>query len=197
MRKIGLLGGTFNPPHIGHLIIANEVKQALGLDEVRLMPTAIPPHKHNPTDATPAQRLRMVQLAVEGTDGLMESSFEIDRGGVSYTYDTMRALKEVEPETDFYFIIGGDMIDILPQWFQIEALCKLVTFVGVQRPGSSGEQSVIPVEFIDIPSIDLSSTMIRKRTEAGQSIQFLVPDPVISYIRQEGLYGSTTAKRRT
>lgn len=192
MRKVGLLGGTFNPPHIGHLIIANEVKQVLSLDEVRLMPTAIPPHKHNPSDATPAQRLRMVQLAVEGADHLVESSFEINHGGVSYTYDTMKALKKAEPETDFYFIIGGDMIDMLPQWFQIEALSELVKFVGVQRPGSTGRQSVIPVEHIKVPTIDLSSTMIRQRVEAGQSIQFLVPDSVISFIRQEGLYGSAT-----
>lgn len=83
MKKIGLLGGTFNPPHIGHLIIANEVKFALGLDEVRLMPTSIPPHKLNPSDATPEQRLRMVELAVEGIDGLKVSSFEVERGGIS------------------------------------------------------------------------------------------------------------------
>ena len=139
MKKVGLLGGTFNPPHIGHLIMANEVKHALHLDEVRLMPTSIPPHKADPSDATPEQRLRMVELAVIGIPGLTASSFEVDRGGVSYTFDTMKALTEQEPDTNFHFIIGGDMIDMLHKWYKIDELMKIVTFVGVGRPGTIGE----------------------------------------------------------
>ena len=135
MKKVGLLGGTFNPPHIGHLIMANEVKHALHLDEVRLMPTSIPPHKADPSDATPEQRLHMVKLAVSESPGLTASSFEVDRGGVSYTFDTMTALTEQEPDTHFHFIIGGDMIDMLHRWYRIDDLMKIVTFVGVGRPG--------------------------------------------------------------
>ena len=101
MKKIGILGGTFNPPHIGHLIVANEVKHALGLDEVRLMPTAIPPHKTAPGDATAEQRLQMVELAVQDIDGLTVSAFEVERGGVSYTFDTMKQLTEIEPKVSF------------------------------------------------------------------------------------------------
>lgn len=189
MKKVGLLGGTFNPPHIGHLIMANEVKHALQLDEVRLMPTSIPPHKADPSDATPDQRLRMVELAVSGIPGLTTSSFEVDRGGVSYTFDTMKALTEQEPDTVFHFIIGGDMIDMLHKWYKIDELMKIVTFVGVGRPGTVGETQY-PITMVQIPEIDLSSTVIRTRLQTGGTIKFLVPDNIGTYIRREGLYGS-------
>ncbi|MFD1207035.1 MULTISPECIES: nicotinate-nucleotide adenylyltransferase [Sporosarcina] len=188
MKRIGILGGTFNPPHIGHLLIADEVRHALQLDEIRLMPTAIPPHKMNPNDASPEQRLRMVEMSVEHVDGLTCSSFEVDRGGVSYTYDTMAALKEMEPSNEFFFIIGGDMIDILPQWHRIDELLKLVTFVGVDRPDSNGE-TTFPIVKVNIPEIDLSSTLIRKRFAEGGPVRFLLPNGVEAFIRKEELYG--------
>lgn len=187
MRKVGLLGGTFNPPHIGHLIIANEVKDALGLDEVRLMPTATPPHKTSSRDATAAQRLRMVELAVAGVDGLVVSEFEVERGGISYTYDTMVSLTANEPLTQFYFIIGGDMVDMLSDWYRIDDLMEIITFVGVGRPRTNGETRY-QIERVDIPQIDLSSTLLRGRFAEGQTVQFLIPEAVESYIREEGLY---------
>lgn len=190
MKKVGLLGGTFNPPHIGHLIMANEVKHALQLDEVRLMPTSIPPHKADPSDATPEQRLRMVNLSVSGIDGLKASSFEVDRGGVSYTFDTMKALTEQEPDTKFHFIIGGDMIDMLHKWYKIDELLDIVTFVGVGRPGTVGETQY-PITMVHIPEIDLSSTLIRSRLQTGDTVRFLVPESIEAYIRQEGLYGTS------
>jgi nicotinate-nucleotide adenylyltransferase len=189
MKKVGLLGGTFNPPHIGHLIMANEVKHALQLDEVRLMPTSIPPHKADPSDATPEQRLQMVELAVSEISGLTASSFEVDRGGVSYTFDTMMALTEQEPTAKFFFIIGGDMIDMLHRWYKIDELMKIVTFVGVGRPGTIGETQY-PITKLQIPEIDLSSTFIRNRLKTGGTIQFLVPGSIEDFIRQEGLYGN-------
>ncbi|WP_262173402.1 nicotinate-nucleotide adenylyltransferase [Saccharococcus sp. Marseille-Q5394] len=192
MKKVGLLGGTFNPPHIGHLIMANEVKHALQLDEVRLMPTSIPPHKADPSDATPNQRLSMVELAVSGIPGLSASSFEVDRGGISYTFDTIKALKEQEPDTDFHFIIGGDMIDMLPNWYKIDELMKIVKFVGVGRPGTEGKTHY-PVTMVQIPEIDLSSTLIRNRLQTGGTIQFLVPEKIGTFIRQEELYGIRSA----
>lgn len=188
MKKIGILGGTFNPPHIGHLIIANEVRYALGLDEVRLMPNAQPPHKMAPGDATALQRLSMTELAVTGIEGLTVSAFEVERGGVSYTFDTMQQMKELEPDVDFYFIIGGDMIDMLPKWYKIDELAKLVTFVGVRRPGANGK-SELPVTFVEIPQIDLSSTVIRQRCAAQGTVQLLIPPAVEDFIREEGLYG--------
>jgi nicotinate-nucleotide adenylyltransferase len=192
MKKVGLLGGTFNPPHIGHLIMANEVKHALQLDEVRLMPTSIPPHKADPSDATPEQRLRMVEIAVSGIPGLRSFSFEVDRGGVSYTFDTIKALKGQEPGTKFFFIIGGDMIDMLHKWYNIDELMNMVTFVGVARPGTIGETQY-PITMVQIPEIDLSSTLIRNRLQTGGTIQLLVPDDIEAYIRQEGLYANRTA----
>lgn len=188
MKKVGILGGTFNPPHMGHLMVANEVKHALGLDEVHLMPTAVPPHKTAPGDATATQRLQMVELAVAGMDELVVSSFEVDRGGISYTYDTMEQLTMLEPDTEFYFIIGGDMIDMLPKWVRIEELVTLVRFVGVGRPGTIGVTE-FPIIYVDIPQIDLSSTLIRQRFATKGTVQFLIPPAVEAFIREEGLYG--------
>ena len=187
MKKVGILGGTYNPPHIGHLIIANEVKHALQLDEVRLMPTALPPHKNADNEVTIEQRLEMVKLAVEDTPGLTVSSFEVDRGGVSYTFDTMMRLTEEEPNTAFYFIIGGDMIDQLDTWHRIDELVELITFIGVNRPGWKSETDY-PVKLVDIPEIDLSSTVLRDRFKTGGPVTFLMPKSVEAFIRREGLY---------
>lgn len=189
MRKIGILGGTYNPPHIGHLIIANEVKNALGLDEVRLMPTALPPHKNADATISPVARLEMVKIAVKATEGLVASSFEIDRGGVSYTVDTMRQLTKEEPDAQFYFIIGGDMIDQLHKWYKIEELLELVSFIGVNRPGWKSE-TAFPITLVDIPEIDLSSTLLRERFKNGNTVKFLIPPEVEAYIVEEGLYGT-------
>lgn len=188
MKKIGILGGTFNPPHIGHLIMANEVKNAFELDEVRLMPTALPPHKASRGDATANQRLRMVELLVGDTEGLITFPFEVERGGISYTYDTMATLRATEPLNQFYFIIGGDMVDMLSEWYRIDDLMEIVTFVGVGRPRSRGETNY-PIQRVDVPQIDLSSTFLRKRLIEGKTVKFLIPEAVESYIREEGLYG--------
>ncbi|BAQ11513.1 nicotinate-nucleotide adenylyltransferase [Bacillus sp. OxB-1] len=189
MKKVGILGGTFNPPHIGHLIVANEVRIALGLAEVRLMPAAVPPHKMVPHDATVLQRLHMVELAVAGLEGLAVSDFEVERGGISYTYDTMSEMTAREPDVDFHFIIGGDMIDMLPQWYKIDELSRLVKLVGVHRPGTIGETEY-PIIYVDIPQIDLSSTMIRNRYSDRGTAQLLVLPAVEEYIHKENLYGS-------
>ena len=188
MKRIGILGGTFNPPHTGHLIIANEVRHALQLDEVRLMPTASPPHKTASGSATAQQRLRMVELAVADIEGLSASAFEVNRGGVSYTYDTMKALTVSEPDTEFHFIIGGDMIDMLSDWYRIDDLVKLMTFVGVGRPGTTGK-SEFPVKMVEVPEINLSSTLIRKRIFESGTVTLLTPSNVEAFIREEGLYG--------
>ena len=114
MKKVGILGGTFNPPHIGHLIMANEVYHALELDEVRFMPNAIAPHKKNEDDSTDDNRLQWWNYSLSHILSFTVETIEVERGGISYTYDTMIALMEREPDTQFYFIIGGDMIDYAP-----------------------------------------------------------------------------------
>ncbi|PIC87872.1 nicotinate-nucleotide adenylyltransferase [Sporosarcina sp. P20a] len=194
MKRIGILGGTFNPPHTGHLLIANEVRYALQLDEVWLMPAAVPPHKIATGDATAEQRLQMVKLAVDEVDGLRASSFEIERGGVSFTYDTMSQLIQDEAGVHFHFIIGGDMIDQLPTWYRIEDLLDIVTFIGVKRPGADNA-SAIPVQLVETPQLDLSSTLIRQRFVEGGTVQLLIPPAVEAYIREERLYGSSTSSK--
>lgn len=191
MKKVGLLGGTFNPPHIGHLLMANEVREALSLDEVRLMPNAMPPHKEMSTGETNVQRLEMVKCAVAPYDKLTYESYEIEAGGISYTYKTMQVLCAKEPDVQFYFIIGGDMVDSLHTWHHIEELLKLVQFVGVGRPGTEA-MTDLPVMMVEAPQFDVSSTLIRERLANGGTVQFLLTEPVLTYIREEGLYGTSS-----
>ena len=186
-KKVGILGGTFNPPHIGHLIIANDVFHALGLHEVRLMPNAIPPHKSKDIRITSEQRLKMLEIAINDVAYMAIEEIELIRGGTSYTFDTMKILAEREANTDFYFIIGGDQVEYLPKWHRIDELLKIVQLVGVARPSTSIE-TAYPITTIDVPQIDISSTVIRKRLENGETTKFLLPDNVRDYIEKEKLY---------
>ncbi len=189
MRRVGLFGGTFNPPHVAHLLMANEVAETLQLDEVRFMPNAVPPHKIKEGDATAIQRLEMTRLAIANNAKFVLEPFEIDRGGVSYSYETMQQLTKREPDVQFYFIIGGDSIAELHTWYHIEELVKLVRFVGVGRPGYVS-QSIYDVEIVEAPLMDLSSTIIRERLQKGTTVKYLLPEAVEQYIREEGLYGT-------
>lgn len=191
MKKVGIFGGTFNPPHIGHLIMANEVYAALELDEIRFMPNAQAPHKEASSSASNAQRLKLVELAIQGVPHFTVERFEMERGGVSYTYETMKAMREREPDAEFYFIIGGDMIDSLHNWYHIDDLMKLVHFVGVKRPGS-GAKTDYKVIMIETPEINLSSTFIRNRLQHKGPLHFLLQPAVEAFIRKEGLYGTST-----
>lgn len=186
-KKVGILGGTFNPPHIGHLIIANEVLHALKLDEVRLMPNANPPHKEIQNRVTATQRLTMVDLSILELPKLKIEPIEIEQGGTSYTFDTMELLRKREPDTDFYFIIGGDQVEDLPKWYRIDDLIQNVRLVGVPRPNKL-LKTAYPIITLDIPQIDLSSTIIRKRIATGETTQFLISNAVRDYIRKEKLY---------
>ncbi|GAA3321626.1 nicotinate-nucleotide adenylyltransferase [Ectobacillus funiculus] len=135
MKRIGIIGGTFDPPHNGHLLIANEVYDALRLDEVWFMPNASPPHKLEKHVTSTHDRVEMLKLAIEGEPYFSLCLVELERQGPSYTYDTMLELKEAHPDTSFYFIIGGDMVEYLPKWYRVEGLLALAIFVGVTRPG--------------------------------------------------------------
>lgn len=189
MKKIGILGGTFNPPHIGHLIVANEVLHTLGLDEIRFMPNAVPPHKKLDGYTADEDRLRMTELAIRDNDLFVLETTEIERSGVSYTIDTMREMIKQEPDHSFYFIIGADMIEYLPNWREVDELSRLITFVGVKRPGYSTD-TPYQVMLIDTPEIQLSSTVLRKKAAAGETLQYLLPESVIRYIKEKGLYGA-------
>lgn len=186
-KRIGILGGTFNPPHLGHLIIADQVCQQLGLSEVRFMPDATPPHVDKKEAIDAKYRLDMVNQSIADNDKFKLEDTEINRGGISYTYDTVVALKAAHPENDYYFIIGGDMVDYLPKWSRIDELVKLVHFVGVKRTGFE-QTSQYPILWVDVPTIDISSTQIRDKIKKGCSINYLVPKTVSNYIEKEGLY---------
>lgn len=189
MKKVGILGGTFNPPHIGHLIMANEALSALNLDEVRFMPNAIAPHKEMNDDTTNENRLSMLEIITSPYPEFKVEKIEFELGGISYTYRTMKELIKREPNVKFYFIIGGDMIDSLHTWHHIDELTKLVQFVGIYRPGTSST-TPYDVIMVEAPRIDLSSTLIRRRLSSGETVKFIVPDEVEAYIRKEGLYGT-------
>ncbi|WP_071460199.1 nicotinate-nucleotide adenylyltransferase [Bacillus massilinigeriensis] len=189
MSKIGILGGTFNPPHIGHLIIANEVYSKLELDLVWFMPNNKPPHKSMTGNASKNDRLKMLKLATKSHPGFSIQTIELEREGPSYTFDTMKTLAEMHPDTEFYFIIGGDMVEYLPNWKNIDALLRLVNFVGVSRP-SFQTDSPYPIIHMDTPLIEISSSDIRQRIRDGKTIRYLVTDDIREYIEENGLYES-------
>ncbi|MEA2268292.1 MAG: nicotinate-nucleotide adenylyltransferase [Solirubrobacteraceae bacterium] len=197
MAELGILGGTFNPPHIGHLVMAQEAVDQLGLDRVILMPVAQPPHKEAPEDPGADVRLRLCRLAAEGDERLDVSDLEIARGGASFTVDTLRALHAKAPEHALTFIVGGDMADSLPSWREPEAILGLARLAVAEREGLRREDLAERLEplhdghrvvFFDMPRIDISSSTIRQRVADGRPIKYLVPDPVVQEVEARGLY---------
>lgn len=188
-RRIGIYGGTFNPVHNAHLLVADQVGHSLSLDQVKLMPDAIPPHVDTKHAVDPELRLAMLKIAIKDNPLLGLETSELERGGISYTYDTMKALIEKHPTTEYYFIIGGDMVDYLKKWHRIDDLIRLPRFhfVGVRRPGAHNE-SEYPVIWVDVPPVAFSSTDIRQRIAEGRSIKYMVPDGVAKFIKEHRLY---------
>lgn len=199
MPRVGLLGGTFNPPHVGHLICAVEALGQLGLDEVRLVPVHTPPHKQAAGDPGAEIRAELCGLAVAGVPGLSVSRVELDRGGPSYTVDTLRELHATAPGDELTFIVGGDQAQALPGWREPADVLRLATLAVAEREGIGREdvrerlaglgEGRGPV-FFDMPRIDLSSSEIRRRVAAGRSIRWLVSDPVEQAICARGLYAA-------
>lgn len=186
-KQVGILGGNFNPIHNAHLVVADQVRQQLGLDHVFLMPEFKPPHVDTKETIDERHRLNMLKLAIENVDGLEIETCELERKGTSYTFDTMKALTDQNPDVDYYFIIGADMVAYLPKWHRIDELVKMVQFVGVQRPKYKAGTSY-PVIWVDIPLMDISSSMIRDFIKKGCIPNYLLPQPVLTYIEKEGLY---------
>ena len=186
-KQVGILGGNFNPVHNAHLVVADQVRQQLGLDKVLLMPEYEPPHVDTKGTIAEHHRLKMLELAIEGIEGLEIETIELERKGISYTYDTMLLLNKRDPDTDYYFIIGADMVDYLPKWHRIDELVEIVQFVGVQRPRYKAGTSY-PVIWVDVPLMDISSSMVRDFVAKGRTPNFMLPKPVLDYIKKEGLY---------
>jgi nicotinate-nucleotide adenylyltransferase len=197
LGRIGILGGTFNPPHLGHLICAQEALTQLGLERVVLMPVGVPPHKEAADDPGAEHRFEMCRLVAVKDDRLAVSRLELDRQGPSYTVDTLRAIHESAPGDDLTFIVGGDMAHSLPTWREPEAVLELATLAVAKRSGirrADIEQRLAElghadrVRFFDMPTIDISSSDIRRRVREGRPIRYLVPEDVVQYIGAQGLY---------
>ncbi|WP_437184420.1 nicotinate-nucleotide adenylyltransferase [Vagococcus intermedius] len=186
-QQVGILGGNFNPVHHAHLIVADQVYHQLGLDKIYLMPTYEPPHIDHKTTISSELRLDMLELALASDDYLEIETLEINRAGKSYTYETMKTLTELNPDVDYYFIIGGDMVEYLPKWYEIEKLMSLVQLVGVRRPNYP-ITSEYPLIWVDVPLMDISSSLIRAKVAKGDSVNYLLPRDVINYIEMKGLY---------
>lgn len=195
--RVGILGGTFNPPHLGHLVCAQEGYRQLDLDQVLFIPARIPPHKPVTDEPGVEHRLEMCRLAVRGDERFTVSELEVDRDGPSYTVDTLMELKTSAPSNELVLILGGDIAAGLPQWHRPERVLELCTPAITLRPGTSREQVDDALrelgggeraEFFEMPKIGVSSTMVRDRVRSGEPIRYLVPDAVAQHIERAGLY---------
>ena len=198
MTRIGLLGGTFNPPHLAHLVCAQEALVGLDLDRVLFVPVHTPPHKEADGDPGVEHRVAMCELAVAADERLEVSRVEADVPGRSYTVDTLSRLHDQRPEDQLTFIVGGDMARSLPRWREPETILSLAE-IGVAGRGEVRRDEIRSdlrelagapdrIRFFDMPRIDISSTLIRDRVAAGLPVRYLVPDAVADYISREGLY---------
>jgi nicotinate-nucleotide adenylyltransferase len=202
--RIGILGGTFNPPHLGHLICAQEAYLQLGLDRVTLIPARIPPHKPVEHEPGAEHRLELCRLAIRGDERLDVSEIEIAREGPSYTVDTLEELHSRAPDQELFLIVGGDIAAGLPTWHRPERVLSLATLAVAKRRGTSraavdealgslsgGERT----RFFRMPRIGISSTMLRERVRDGQPIRYYAPDAVGRYIGAHRLYAGVGSTR--
>ncbi len=188
IARVGVLGGTFDPIHLGHLAIASEVCAELGLDQVLLVPANGQPFKEGMEAASPAHRLAMCRLVAEDDERLAVSPVDIERGGTTYTVDTLMDLRAQRPDAELFFITGADALARLDEWREPERLTELATFVGVTRPGHSLVRLEWPHVLVEAPELAISSTDVRRRVRNGRPIRYLVPRRVAEYIAEHGLY---------
>lgn len=190
--KIGIYGGTFNPPHIGHLITAESVRESLGLDRIIFVPSYISPHKQEGEELSSLHRFTMTKLAIAANNRFDISREEIDKGGTSYTVDTLEHLRAMNDKGTFFLIIGMDNYITFHLWKEPKRILDHSTVVVMNRPNYPQRINEIigttNVVFVDVPDIDVSSSDIRQRIKAGRSVKYLVPDEVERYIIGNGLY---------
>lgn len=203
MAKIGIFGGSFDPVHLGHLLLGEFCREQAQLDEVWFVPVKKAPHKTDGPIALDKHRLEMLGLATWGQDGFRVNDLEIQRGGISYTVETLEDLKQTHPESQFFFLMGADSLNDLGTWRSPERICELATPLVVVRGGETEPEWTILQNYvdgdlaeiqrrhrIDFPAIGLSSSEIRKRVQRGQSIRFQTPRSVEQYIRTHSIYTS-------
>jgi nicotinate-nucleotide adenylyltransferase len=199
---VGILGGTFNPPHIGHLICAQEALIRLQLDTVVWVPAGVPPHREVEDDPGPEARFEMCDLAVSSDERFALSRVELEREGPSYTVDTLRAMRSSAPDDELFLILGGDQAASLRSWHEPEEVLKLATIAVAERTGwprpaigvrLSGLRGAERLVFFEMPRVDVSSSMVRRRAREGKPIRYLVTDKVANYIGAQSLYAASTA----
>jgi nicotinate-nucleotide adenylyltransferase len=199
--RLGILGGTFNPPHLGHLVCAQEAYIQLRLDRVMLIPARIPPHKSVQDEPGAEHRLELCRLAVSEDVRFTVSDLELARPGPSYTVDTLEELHSQAPDSELFLILGGDVAAGLPRWREPERVLSLARLAVAKRRGTArssvsaaldGLRGAERAEFFRMPRIGISSTMVRRRVRARQPIRYIVPDAVASYIDEQRLYGGPT-----
>ncbi len=199
MQKIGILGGTFNPIHTGHLILAEHARTELSLDEIWFIPTGCSYLKDERTIAPGMHRLRMVELAIEDNSYMKALDIEIERHGNTYSYETLEELSRLHPDKAFYFIVGADCLFSIERWKCPDRIFKASTLVAGVRGNTTDEAMKAQkerleqmfagkVELLSLPNIEISSTVVRTRLQGGISAKYLVPDRVLQYIKEKGLY---------
>ena len=199
--RLGIFGGTFDPIHLGHLILAEHCREACRLDRVLFIPAGQPPHKSDRQITPGRARLEMVELAIAGNATFAASSIELERVGPSYSADTLAALASEHPDAELFFLIGSDSLADLPQWYQPARIAERAVIVVATRPGVEkldlaplrgilGTTATERIErhVVQIPLVQIASSAIRSRVSAGQSIRYLVPRAVECYIETHGLY---------
>jgi nicotinate-nucleotide adenylyltransferase len=200
--RVGILGGAFNPPHIGHLVCAQEALLQLALDKVVFVTVGQAPHREIEDDPGAAVRLELVELAVADDDRFESSRIELDREGPSYTSDTLREMRRNAPDVEHFLILGGDQAAGLPDWHEPEEVLSLATVGVVERVSWTRNAIGIKiarlkgserVRYLDMPLIQVSSSAIRSRVATGRPIRYLVPDGVASFVLAHGLYGASAA----
>lgn len=203
--RVGVFGGAFNPPHLGHLVCAQEALVRLELDLVVWVPVGDPPHRRLEGDPGAEARVTMCEYAVSGDERFGLSRVEVDRGGKSYTVDTLRAFHESDPERSLVLLLGGDQAAALPSWHDAAGVVALVAELGVAERGEARREGIAAavasvqgasakLRFFDMPRIDVSASLVRRRAADGEPIRYLVPDRVASYIGAQSLYGAAVAR---
>jgi nicotinate-nucleotide adenylyltransferase len=201
--RVGILGGTFNPPHFGHLVCAQEALLRLELDALFFVPVGEAPHREIEQDPGAEVRLEMCERAVAGDDRFAVSRIEVDRPGPSYTVDTLRQWHEQSPEDELFLVMGGDQAAALPSWREPEEVLRLATVAAVERTGWRREPIVVSLArvkgaerlvFFDMPRIEVSSTLVRRRVAEGKPIRYLAPDAVAELIAERDLYGPSPVR---
>ena len=198
-KKVGILGGTFDPIHTGHLILAEAAYESFSLDYVLIMPNGNPPHKAGQVNATMEQRTRMVELAVADNPHLKVSDFEKTPQDYHYTYETLEFLKKEHPDTDYYFILGADSLVHFHTWMEPRRICEACSILAATRDHMESEELTARIQELsrvfgahiypmETPNIDISSNRIRERVRTGRSIRYYVPEAVEEYIYKKGLY---------